>query len=257
MTVTQTFRTLFAALLLAWAGVTTLGAVSAAPQAAAPAAQAPAAGARRSVWDGVYTTAQAARGKEAFLAHCDVCHGIDPNGTPGRFMGELFWGVWGDDAFPELLKKVVGHMVDNGAKPATDAEYADVLAFLLANNEVPAGSTELKTTDIASISLIRKGGPAKAPVGAVVIVVGCLAKAGDVWQVENGSQPLRSRATSITADLPRAAGLEMAGVPYPLEFPLIRLDPMLGKKVLARGILLASGGINIEAVRSLGTDCAK
>ena len=35
----------------------------------------------RSVWDGVYTTAQAARGEAAYAQNCGFCHGANLAGT--------------------------------------------------------------------------------------------------------------------------------------------------------------------------------
>src|SRR5689334_7822726 len=60
---------------------------------------------RKSVWDGVYTVAQAERGAEAYAARCAECHGSDLSGTgeapalaspeflshfDGRSVGDLF-----------------------------------------------------------------------------------------------------------------------------------------------------------------------
>src|SRR5262245_4549836 len=53
------------------------------------AAQAPS-GAGRTVWEGVYTEAQAARGTPIFNQSCSNCHTLGSEGT-GPLVGEKFW----------------------------------------------------------------------------------------------------------------------------------------------------------------------
>ena len=51
----------------------------------------------RSVWEGVYTTAQAATGKAAYEAKCLTCHGAEMNGAEMAppLAGGVFLGNWG------------------------------------------------------------------------------------------------------------------------------------------------------------------
>src|SRR5947209_1212508 len=46
--------------------------------------------ARRTVWDGVYTEAQASRGTMAFAQSCAGCHALAPEGK-APLAGDPFW----------------------------------------------------------------------------------------------------------------------------------------------------------------------
>ena len=57
-----------------------------------------------SVWDGVYTAAQAQRGAAAFAEHCVECHGADLQGGDGKpLIGDKFWGDWREATVSDLL----------------------------------------------------------------------------------------------------------------------------------------------------------
>ena len=128
------------------------------------AAQAPAV--RRSVWDGVYTEAQAKRGKEAYDYSCATCHGPDLEGDPGRDVPTLY----GDDFIGEWAKHTVKDLFDLARKAmpkdspgSLRAEtYIDIVTYLLQANEFPPGEQEL-TADTAALDRvgIEKTPPAK------------------------------------------------------------------------------------------------
>jgi len=99
----------------------------------------------RSVWTGVYTAEQAARGGDLYTRVCSECHGDDLEGREKSpaLAGASFAQRW-DGA---TLKKLFEHMEQmppgDPAKHLQPKQYADVLAFLLSANEVPAGSQPL------------------------------------------------------------------------------------------------------------------
>jgi len=99
----------------------------------------------RSVWTGVYTSEQAARGGELYRGKCAECHGADLEGreTAPALAGGVFGQRW-DGA---TLKKLFGAMEDmppdEPAKRLAPAQLIDVLAFLLSANTIPAGTKAL------------------------------------------------------------------------------------------------------------------
>lgn len=89
-----------------------------------------------SVNDGVYTDAQAARGKDTYEKVCAACH------EPSRFNGKEFASAWSGKPLANLWDAVQTMPMDNpgSLKPQ---EYADILAHMLKQNGYPAGQKEL------------------------------------------------------------------------------------------------------------------
>src|SRR5438552_7717319 len=68
---------------------------------------------RRTVWDGVYTEAQAARGMMAFGQGCSGCHALVAEGK-APLVGEPFWKSFQQKTVSDLLDFVSTYM-PNGA----------------------------------------------------------------------------------------------------------------------------------------------
>lgn len=97
------------------------------------------------VWDGVYTAAQAARGGDAYAHDCAVCHGADLSGideAPGLRGGEFvsdFDGLTVGALF-DRTRTTMPQSAPGSLSPET---YADILAYLLSMNGFPAGQKPL------------------------------------------------------------------------------------------------------------------
>ena len=62
----------------------------------------------RSVWDGIYTEAQGARGATAYAQYCGVCHGSSLEGTgeaPG-LSGAAFLSAWNGLTMGDMYDRV-------------------------------------------------------------------------------------------------------------------------------------------------------
>lgn len=101
-------------------------------------------GGARTVNDGVYTAAQAERGKAVYADGCANCHGADlSGGGGGPAVTGPFWSAWAGRSMGELFALTKGSMPMDGPGRLSDAEYADVLAYMLSVNRLPPGATEL------------------------------------------------------------------------------------------------------------------
>ena len=102
-----------------------LGAPDAArPQAPVPASQAP------------FTPAQAALGAAVYEAACAECHrpGLEGSSEAPALAGPSFRGVWARRPAAQLLEYLRLAMPPSGPGSLTDAEYAEVAAYLLEQN---------------------------------------------------------------------------------------------------------------------------
>jgi mono/diheme cytochrome c family protein len=113
----------------------------------------------RSVWDGVYTEEQSARGKDVYRANCVGCHGeaLTGAGPASPLTGPLFSSNWNGVSLGDLLERIRVSMPLDKPGTLTRQQYADVLAFVLSVNKFPAGKTELSRqtemlTDIKFLS---------------------------------------------------------------------------------------------------------
>ena len=110
----------------------------------------------RTVWDGVYTDAQAERGRASYQQSCAACHREDLRGdsTAPSLVGESFTFLWGDMEVGELLARMQKVMPPErpGSLPAQT--YADIIAFVLKKNEFPTGGAELSADSDSLHALI-------------------------------------------------------------------------------------------------------
>lgn len=101
---------------------------------ATPAAMASDAGGL-TVWDGVYTTRQARRGRQSFAAQCGGCH--EAREFAGRF----------STAFDLFTTRFI--MPEPAPDSLSREEYADIIAYIYSEAGMPPGETDLPTDDEA------------------------------------------------------------------------------------------------------------
>jgi mono/diheme cytochrome c family protein len=222
----------------------------------------------RKIWDGVYTDAQAARGRPAFEGSCGRCHNNELIGSERgpALKGDGFIAHWENDSLDRLFTKIRDTMPQGGIESVTDAGKLDILAYVLSKNGAAAGNTELPldTAALETIAIVRRGGAAGGVSNfSLVQVVGCLARGADGqgWTLSQASTPVVTKE-----EVPAAAALATAtAAPLgTLRFDLASVvgayqaPSRVGQKVEARGLLYRSDSesvINLTSLQSLNRSC--
>jgi len=103
----------------------------------------------RTVRDGVYTDAQAARGAAVYKEKCASCHGPTLGGSLAPpLTGDAFAANWGGP-LSAIVDKIQATMPANAMGTLTRAQASDVLAFMLQSSKFPAGRAELSSDEAA------------------------------------------------------------------------------------------------------------
>lgn len=220
------------------------------------------AAAPKTVWDGVFTPAQADRGLAAYSAQCSRCHGEDLHGSGNVLIGAKFMQQWREDNLRSMYTILRDTMPRNAPRSLSDAMYLDIIAYLLKVNEFPTGTADLALPDTANILLVGKEGPAAVPDFALITVSGCLGPMKD----DNGSitaatepvrtrQPDKSKGDEFTIAMAKSGGtrtLALMGVQYNNEgvVPLHRAEV---KGFLIR--LPAGNKINVTSMQTSAEAC--
>jgi mono/diheme cytochrome c family protein len=105
-----------------------------------------------SVWEGVFTEAQANRGQAVYPGSCGACHGRRLNGAPDdpdmRSTPPLarapFLRSWEGRSLATLFEYTRATMPEDNPGSLTDEEYVDVIAYMLSVSGMPAGDDELR-----------------------------------------------------------------------------------------------------------------
>jgi cytochrome c5 len=207
-----------------------------------------------SVWDGVYTDAQAERATTVFGSTCSNCHTLGAEGTR-PLSGDKFWQSYTQKTVGDLLTYVKTSMPNGqpGSLPA--ATYNDLVALILKSNGFPAGTTEVAPDAVAKVLIVPKGGAGELPANTLVGIVGCLTKSGPDWVLTNATAPERIDKTGAR---PEDATRPLGDRTMTLKFVLTRLDTFVGQRMSASGMLIGaggSGGLNVATVNRVAETC--
>jgi hypothetical protein len=226
----------------------------------------------RTVLDGVYSDAQAARGAAIFGAKCAGCHeGADVDGPPLEL--DPFIDRWREDSLQPLFTFLKTKMPQDAPGSLTEANYLDLLSAILQKNMFPAGSQELSTGALAGTLLVGREGPKPLPTNAMVLGVGCFtAGANDTFTLANASSLARTQSGDETnpEEIKSSAARPLGSLTFRLqnlaELPGFNADNVKSKKVQAKGVLVrqAAGGdrnnadrINVLSLEVLASACAQ
>jgi len=221
---------------------------------------------QRGVWDGIFTAAQADRGREP-AARCQGCHGPQLAGTDRApaLKGAGFLANWENGSVNRLFLKVRDTMPPGNTDSIAPDTKLDIVAFLLRENGFPTGASELiaNAEALDSLQIVKQGADSGAPNFSLVQVVGCLTPAAPgSWTLTNATEP------AVTRDnVPSPAALKSAEAKAlgKQTFGLVSVDrtaksgQLNGQKVEARGLLYRDGAyadLNLTSLRTLAPTCS-
>jgi len=216
------------------------------------------------IWQGIFTAAQAARGKETFTSACLRCHGSDLTGVTGPALtGERFYQSWGGEPVDRLFLKIRDTMPPNFGTVLDDKAKLDVVTYILQVNGFPAAAGELAVggDDLASAQILKKGQQAAVQNFSLVQTVGCLVKGdGTSWRLARTAEPLSTREDSPSPQALQSAASRPLGT---RTFGLLSVVPFspashVGQKMEARGLVYndpADSKITLTSLKPTGAAC--
>ncbi len=111
----------------------------------------------QTIWDGVYTEEQAARGQRTYDQECAACHLDDlmGDGIAPSLIGSAFFFRWSELSMGDMYTAIRTTMPQGAPASLSPSGYADISAYMLQKNDVPAGSMELPsdTDDLDGIMI--------------------------------------------------------------------------------------------------------
>ena len=219
---------------------------------------------RRTVWDGIFTAAQAERGRAVYESTCAACHGANLDGTSEArpLAGERFMQDWSEDTLDNLFGRIQRLMPYDNPGSLGEDTYLDTLAYILQFNAFPAGNRELAAAGIADIRVEGKDGPGPVPSFALVQVVGCLTAVADGdWTLTSSTRAVRARDPAASS--PDALGALDAQPLGDRTFALMSAypdpAPHAGHKMEAKGFLIRNPDgdrINLSSLAMVAERCA-
>jgi len=218
---------------------------------------------RRSVWTGVYSPAQAERGKAEYEKTCARCHAANLDGVQdASILGDFAprFSIRGTD-FMERWREDTGYslftFIKLGMPPRTEAkappipEYTDenvldLMAYLFQQNGFPAGKADLSVGELRGVRIQEQNGAKPLPSFSVVQAVGCLKQlTPGAWELSASPEPQRIRQLSkpTDEDLQAGANEPLGNIEFDLQnigYLGREFDPVEyeGHKMMVRGILI-------------------
>jgi mono/diheme cytochrome c family protein len=113
-----------------------------------------------SVWDSVFTLAQAGRGETTFRATCASCHGDSLAGINDAppLTGPDFHKTWDGNALSSLFNRISNDMPSDNPGTLASPQVAELVAFVLRYNGYPAGKVALPAAaeSLSQIKILPK-----------------------------------------------------------------------------------------------------
>ena len=107
---------------------------------------------------GVYTADQAKAGAAIFAAQCSACHGQKLEGGAGpQLAGTDFMGKWTGQTADDLRDVIASQMPLTNPGSLKPNEVLELLAYILQQNNYPAGATELTAPKTKTVKIVKQG----------------------------------------------------------------------------------------------------
>ena len=223
----------------------------------------------KTVWNRVYTEAQAARGEAEYEANCLRCHTVDVDifNPDARMIGPGFLDRWREYDAESLYSFIRISMPRRDPGSLSDQAYLDIVAHLFESNLFPAGEEELTLNVIESIQIEGKDGPRPVPNGALVQVVGCLTRDGDGWRLTSAGDPARTDTSnsSTPKELEDAVVRELGNWTFRLQNvdylgSAFDIDSHAGQKMQTKGYVIRQPNkerIDLTSMEMVSARCGR
>ena len=218
---------------------------------------------RTTVWQGVYSEAQASRGQTEYMVHCARCHRDDLSGYNNILTGRRFMEMYRESSLHLFFDKTKTTMPRGEPASLSDAAYVDIVAYVLKVNAFPAGARELRVEDLRKVQVVGKDGPEQVPDFSLIRVVGCLApNSAGAWTLTDASEPARTGNPQPAAgEREESQGWRLGGATYRLLISAAYTpEPLKGHRVEVRGFLIRRPSelrINISSLETLAPTCGE
>ncbi|MDO8793826.1 MAG: c-type cytochrome [Vicinamibacterales bacterium] len=220
--------------------------------------------ARHSVWDGVYTAAQATRGRDAYQKHCAGCHGNKLEGlglgNGPALQGQRFVETWEGNLFAlfDFMRSPMPRAED---VVVPDPAVLDTLAYVLEQNGMPAGKDELKPDGLALVTFVGKSGPTEVRDMALGRALGCLeAGPNNSWVLARATAISKSRdgVASSETELGSMKSEKLGTASYTLLDVFPAPAEHKGHRMEAKGIVIkTSNSINVTSLQMVDAACGQ
>ena len=121
----------------------------------------------RTVQDGVFTDAQAARGQALYAQRCASCHGAGLTGAQGPPLnGAGFVSHWDSEPLSMLFTKIEKTMPLDAPGQLAATQVADLVAHILKSNGFRVGRTDLVAADAPRLNWPARPAGAAAAAGS-------------------------------------------------------------------------------------------
>ena len=222
-------------------------------------------GQRASVWDGVYTSAQAERGLP-LMGQCRGCHGATMDGSQAPALrGEKFVDYWREDTLDSMYLLIKNSMPPRANSALTEEQAVSIVSYLLQESGYPAGNSELTVDAMTGIMVSGPNGPQPLPNYAAIQIVGCTTKGeGDNWLLTQTTEPIRARSAGRASDieLKTAAARGLGTRTYLLQnlamAGITSASLQEGRKVFAKGALIlnpAGDRLGVNTLQEVAATC--
>ena len=122
--------------------------------------------------EGVYTEEQAVAGGALYLRSCVECHGITLSGGEAgpALVGGAFWQQWENQSLAAFYQITASTMPVNNPNGFSAEQYANLVAFMLQQNGLPAGEEALPNTAGELVAITMQ--PSEEPVRVASLLAG-------------------------------------------------------------------------------------
>jgi hypothetical protein len=209
------------------------------------------------VWDGVFTTAQAERGRIAYETSCVNCHNKDLAGSvrAPALRGDKFMLSWQNGSVNNLYSKIRFSMPATYPETVSDDVKLDIVTYLLQANGFPTGSAELKmeADRLEAIQIVKKGNT-ELPNFVLVQAVGCLTKVNKGWNLTDASEPIGTKE-----DSPMSASKLGTQTFLLVSAAAFQPESHAGETIAVKGLLYREPGesrLNLTSLQTISPGCS-